>query len=123
MKAIAGAAVAQICSAKATTALYYYVNTDYETPVTRTIAHQGASGSFPQDSIGSFAEAFYAGADFLSMSVQITKDKELVILEDSYLNETTDIAEQTRWSYMKRDDGMWYVEDFTLAQLKVLRLK
>ena len=115
MKAIAGVAVAQLCSAYGTNANYYYVNTDYETPVTRTIAHQGASGSFPQDSLGSFAEAFYAGADFVSMSVQITKDKQLVVQEDNYLNDTTNIAEQTRWDYMKRRDGKWYVEDFTLA--------
>ena len=38
MKAIAGAAVAQLCSAKITNANYYYVSTDNEHAETRLFA-------------------------------------------------------------------------------------
>jgi len=44
------------------------------------------------------------------------------VQHDEDLNHTTNIYEYGgRWEDLQRDDGQWYVEDFTLAQLKMLR--
>lgn len=117
LKTLGGALVAQIGAAKMTTAEYFYGK---ERPL--VIAHRGAFGHAPEESLASFVDAYYGGADFLEMDLQVSKDGHLMVQHDSVLNDTTNIYEYGgRWEDLQRSDGRWYMEDFTLAQLKMLR--
>ncbi|WP_275066234.1 glycerophosphodiester phosphodiesterase family protein, partial [Enterococcus faecium] len=50
----------------------------------------------------------------------MTKDDQLVVLHDHYLDRVTDVAE--RFPNRARADGRYYAIDFTLAEIKTLRV-
>ena len=117
LKTLVAALVAQISSAKMTTADYFYGK---DRPL--VIAHRGAFGHAPEESLASFIDAYYGGTDFIEMDLQVSKDGHLIVQHDEVLNDTTNIYEYGgRWEDLQRADGRWYVEDFTLVQLKMLR--
>ena len=57
------------------------------------VAHRGTYGYYPEHALGGYVEAYYAGADFIEFDVQITKDRQLVILHDPYLDFCTDVRD------------------------------
>lgn len=83
------------------------------------IAHRGASGYLPEHTLPAKAMAYAQGADFLEQDLVMTKDNELVVLHDHYLDRVTDIAE--RYPDRARKDGRYYAIDFTLAEIKSLK--
>jgi glycerophosphoryl diester phosphodiesterase len=85
------------------------------------IAHRGASGYLPEHTLAGKALAYGLGADFLEQDVLVTRDGELVVLHDLYLDEVTDVAH--RFPTRCRDDGRFYVIDFDLAELKTLTVR
>ena len=97
----------------------YYYRTDR--PL--LIAHRGTYGYYPEHALGGYIEAYYAGADFIEFDVQITKDKELVILHDPYLDYCTDIRDHLDRFGHKTYRGWHFVPDFTLAELRTIYLK
>jgi glycerophosphoryl diester phosphodiesterase len=82
------------------------------------IAHRGASGYLPEHTLAAKALAHGLGADYLEQDVVATRDAELVVLHDVYLDDVTDVA--SRFPGRCRDDGRHYVVDFELAELKRL---
>jgi glycerophosphoryl diester phosphodiesterase len=99
------------------------------------IAHRGASGNMPDHTLETYIAAFETGADWIELDAHCTLDGELVINHDIELGETTDVADWA-WAAPLRTrtdapcyDGEpqvmegWMVSDFTLAQLKKLRVK
>ena len=90
-----------------------------QTPVT-IIAHRGASGHLPEHTIASKALAYGMGADFIEQDVVMTKDDHLLVHHDLTLDATTNVA--TVYPDRKRQDGHFYVMDFTLAELKKLQV-
>jgi glycerophosphoryl diester phosphodiesterase len=84
------------------------------------IAHRGASGYLPEHSLPAKAMAYAMGADFLEQDLVMTKDDHLVVLHDHYLDRVTDVASQ--FPHRKRDDGRYYALDFTLAEIKSLKM-
>jgi glycerophosphoryl diester phosphodiesterase len=84
------------------------------------VAHRGASSYLPEHSLACYAMAHAQGADYIEPDVVMTKDNVLVCLHDLYLETTTDIA--TRFPDRKRADGHYYAADFTLAEIKSLRV-
>lgn len=103
--------------AKMSNAPYFY-NT--ERPL--VIAHRGSSGHFPESSLAGFIDAYYGGADFLEMDLQITSDGYLIIQHDPVLNDSTDISQYAkRFKDRKRNDGKYYVADFTLTEIRMLK--
>jgi glycerophosphoryl diester phosphodiesterase len=84
------------------------------------IAHRGASGYLPEHTLAAKALAYGLGADFLEQDVVATRDGELVVLHDLYLDDVSDVARRFRGR--QRDDGRHYVIDFDLAELKTLTL-
>ena len=92
------------------------------------IAHRGASGEMPEHTLAGYTLAIEMGADYIEPDLVITKDGHLVARHDNYLSTTTDVAEHPEFAgkrcrnvALKRDD--WFVEDFTLAELKTLRAR
>ena len=61
------------------------------------IAHRGASGYLPEHTIPAYTFAVAQGADFIEPDIVMTKDEELVILHDIYLQNTTNVNEVFPW--------------------------
>jgi glycerophosphoryl diester phosphodiesterase len=72
----------------------------------RNIAHRGASGAFPENTLAAFRSAIEAGAEMCELDVQLTRDRAVVVMHDDTVDRTT--------------DGHGAVGDFTLAELKRL---
>ncbi|MDN0107976.1 glycerophosphodiester phosphodiesterase [Yersinia rochesterensis] len=83
------------------------------------IAHRGASGYLPEHSLPAKAMAYAQGADYLEQDLVMTKDNELVVLHDIYLDRVTDVAD--RFPDRARKDGRYYAIDFTLPEIKSLK--
>ncbi|NCF74761.1 MAG: glycerophosphodiester phosphodiesterase [Gammaproteobacteria bacterium] len=82
------------------------------------IAHRGASGYLPEHTIAAKAMAYAQGADYIEQDLVMTKDGKLVVLHDRYLDTVTDVA--SVFPGRNREDGRFYVIDFTLAEIKQL---
>lgn len=84
------------------------------------IAHRGASGYLPEHTLEAKALAHAMGADFLEQDLVLSKDNVPVVLHDIQIDTVTDVA--ARFPDRKRDDGRYYALDFTVAELKQLRV-
>ncbi|MGB9382314.1 glycerophosphodiester phosphodiesterase [Candidatus Binatus sp.] len=54
------------------------------------IAHRGASGTFPENTVSAFGAAIDAGADMCELDVQLTRDGAVVVIHDDTVDRTTD---------------------------------
>lgn len=84
------------------------------------IAHRGASGYLPEHTLESAAMAHAMGVDYIEQDVVLTRDDVLVVLHDLYLDAVTDVAE--RFPERARPDGHHYAIDFTLEEIRRLRV-
>lgn len=90
------------------------------------IAHRGASGVLPEHTLAAYARAIEMGADYIEPDLVITKDGHLVTRHDRYLSGTTDVSSRPEFADRKvekegHDGADWFVDDFTLAEIKTLR--
>src|SRR5690606_36382568 len=92
------------------------------------IGHRGAAGYRPEHTLASYELAIDQGADYIELDLVSTSDGVLVARHDAYLGPTTDVASRPEFESRrttKEIDGQmvqsWFVEDFTLAELKTLR--
>ena len=84
------------------------------------IAHRGASGYLPEHTIAAKAYAHALGADYIEQDLVLSKDGVPIVLHDIHVDTVTDVAK--RFPTRKRADGRYYALDFTLAELKQLRV-
>jgi glycerophosphoryl diester phosphodiesterase len=89
------------------------------------IAHRGASAYAPEHSIDAYKLAIAQGADFVEQDLAVTKDGVLVSIHDLTLERTTDVEEVFPDRFVEDKSGPkpvrhWYVNDFTLAEIKRL---
>ncbi|MFB6468882.1 glycerophosphodiester phosphodiesterase [Cytobacillus sp. Hz8] len=70
------------------------------------VAHRGASGYAPENTIAAFDKAVEMKADYIEIDVQRSKDGKLVIIHDTTVDRTT--------------DGTGKVKDLTFEQLRAL---
>lgn len=84
------------------------------------IAHRGAPGYLPEHTLEGVAMAHAWNIDFIEPDLVMSKDDHLVILHDHHLDTTTNVAE--RFPKRARKDGRFYAIDFTLDELKSLRV-
>ncbi len=68
------------------------------------LAHRGASGYAPENTLPAFQKAIEQGADGFELDVQMTKDGEIVVIHDETIDRTS--------------DGKGWVKDYTLAELR-----
>lgn len=83
------------------------------------IAHRGASGYAPEHTAAATAMAHGMKADFIEQDVALTRDGVPVVIHDIYLGTTTDVAD--RFPGRRREDGRYYLADFTLGEVRQLR--
>jgi len=89
------------------------------------IAHRGASAYAPEHSADAYTLAVAQGADFVEQDLAVTKDGVLVSIHDLTLERTTDVEEVFPGRFVEDTSGpkpvrRWYVNDFTLAEIKRL---
>lgn len=96
------------------------------------VAHRGASGYVPEETLEAYTLAIEMGADVIEPDLVMTKDGELVARHDVTLSATSNVAAHPEFASRKRagenGDGEavsadWFVSDFTLAELKTLRAR
>jgi glycerophosphoryl diester phosphodiesterase len=94
------------------------------------IAHRGASGERPEHTLASYELAIDQGADVIEPDLVPTKDGVLVARHENEIGGTTDVADRPAFAnrrMAKTIDGVrvegWFTEDFTLAELKILRAR
>ncbi len=80
------------------------------------IAHRGASGHAPENTMAAFRRAFDMGADGVEFDVQLTKDGHPVIFHDETLQRTTNgsgaLADSSLSDIAQLDAGSWFAPDF-----------
>ena len=70
------------------------------------VAHRGASGNYPENTLLAFQKALEIGVDEIELDLYMTKDDHLIIMHDSTVDRTT--------------DGTGAIADLTLAEIKAL---
>lgn len=92
--------------------------------------HRGASALRPEHTLASYGKAIADGADFVEPDLVCTRDGVLVARHEANLSETTDVASHARFAGRRTRKSMdgetregWFVDDFTLAELKTLRAR
>ena len=89
------------------------------------IAHRGASAYAPEHTAHAYRLAMEQGADYVEQDLAVTKDGVLVCIHDLTLERTTDVEEVFPDRFVETKDGPapgrhWFVNDFTLAEIKRL---
>jgi glycerophosphoryl diester phosphodiesterase len=94
------------------------------------IGHRGASGYRPEHTLESYKLAIDLGADFIEPDLVSTKDGVLIARHEINIKDTTNVADRREFSNRfttKTIDGVtesgWFVDDFTLAEIKTLRAR
>ena len=92
------------------------------------IAHRGASGYRPENTLAAFELGISQGADGIEFDVVNTKDSKIIIRHENSLSETTNIKDSEVFAGLKRAGNLgeemhsdWYSEDLTLEEVKSLR--
>ncbi|MFD3606859.1 glycerophosphodiester phosphodiesterase family protein [Streptomyces atroolivaceus] len=93
------------------------------------IGHRGAAGWRPEHTASAYAYAVRAGADWIEPDLVATKDHVLVVRHENEISGTTDVSRHPEFAgrrTTKTVDGRavtgWFTEDFTLAELRTLRV-
>ncbi|MDA8792516.1 glycerophosphodiester phosphodiesterase [Bacteriovoracaceae bacterium] len=84
------------------------------------IAHRGASGYLPEHTLESASMAHGFDVDYIEPDVVMTKDDQLIVLHDTTLDSTTNV--HRIFPKRRRKDGKFYAVDFTLKEIKSLRV-
>jgi glycerophosphoryl diester phosphodiesterase len=92
------------------------------------LGHRGACGYRPENTLESFELAISQGADGVECDLVPTRDGELIIRHENWLNGTTDIESHSQFAERSRagySDGItengFFSEDFDLAELETAR--
>lgn len=91
------------------------------------IAHRGASGHAPENTLAAFQRAVALGANFIETDLHVTRDGHFVAIHDDNLDRTTngsgEVQDFTLDELRRVDAGLWFDRDFmgeripTLAQI------
>ena len=80
------------------------------------IAHRGASGHAPENTMAAFERAVALGAGFIETDLHLTRDARFVAIHDSTLERTTNgtgnVRDLTLAEIRKLDAGMWFDREF-----------
>jgi len=89
------------------------------------MAHRGASGYAPENTLASFRLAIEQGADLLETDLRFTKDEALVCIHDEIVDRTTDghgpVRDMTLAEIRELDAGSWFNSSFAGERVPTLR--
>lgn len=88
------------------------------------IAHRGASGIAPENTLAAFKKALEIGVDAVELDLHGTADSEVVVIHDASLDRTTNMSgliKQTTLEAIKQADaGAWFNPEFEGEQVPTL---
>ncbi len=84
------------------------------------IGHRGACGYLPEHTTESVVLAHALQADYIEQDVVLSSDGIPVVLHDLTLDDMTDVA--SVFPDRKRPDSHWYAMDFSMKELRQLRV-
>ena len=80
------------------------------------IAHRGASGHAPENTLAAFQRAVELGATFIETDLHVTRDGRFVAIHDSTVERTTNgsgsVRDFTLSELREVDAGLWFDRDF-----------
>ena len=80
------------------------------------IAHRGASGHAPENTLAAFERAVALGAGFIETDLHLTRDARFVAIHDPTLERTTNgkgnVRDSTLAEIRKLDAGLWFDREF-----------
>lgn len=80
------------------------------------IAHRGASGAAPENTMAAFRKAIEMGSDMIEIDIQRTRDGHLVVFHDRTLGRTSNgsgvLRDHTLDELRQLDAGSWFGEEF-----------
>ena len=90
----------------------------------KIIAHRGASGYCPENTLSAVQKALNIGVDLVEIDIHLSKDGEVVVIHDETLDRTTDgeglVEDFTLEELRKLDAGTWFDEKFKGEQIPTL---
>jgi glycerophosphoryl diester phosphodiesterase len=88
------------------------------------VAHRGASGHAPENTLSSFQRAVELGATFIETDLHLTRDARFVAIHDKSLERTTNgkgaVRDHTLAELRGLDAGMWYDRQFMGERIPTL---
>lgn len=89
------------------------------------VAHRGASGYAPENTMAAFKKAIELEADYIELDVQLSKDQELVVIHDLNVARTTnsngEVRELTSRQLKGLDAGSWFHQKFSGEKIPILK--
>jgi glycerophosphoryl diester phosphodiesterase len=99
-------------------------------PKVIVIAHRGASGERPEHTLESYRLGIEQGADYIEPDLVMTRDGVLIARHENEIGGTTDVGDHPEFALRRRTQSIdgetltgWFTEDFTLAEIKTLRVR
>ena len=88
------------------------------------IAHRGASGHAPENTLAAFKRAVALGATFIETDLQLSRDARFVAIHDDKVNRTTNghgkVQELSLAELRRLDAGSWFGSEFTGERIPTL---
>ena len=88
------------------------------------IAHRGASGNAPENTLAAFRKAVALGATFIETDLQLSRDARFVAIHDATVNRTTNgqgaVHDMTLADLRKLDSGSWFGSEFAGERIPTL---
>jgi glycerophosphoryl diester phosphodiesterase len=88
------------------------------------VAHRGASGHAPENTLAAFRRAVELGASFIETDLQLSRDVHFVAIHDETLERTTSgtgpVHERTLAELRQMDAGSWFGSDYSGEKIPTL---
>ena len=88
------------------------------------IAHRGASGHAPENTLAAFKRALALGATFIETDLQLSRDSHFVAIHDDTVNRTTNgqgkVHDLSLAELRRLDAGSWFGSEFTGERIPTL---
>jgi glycerophosphoryl diester phosphodiesterase len=88
------------------------------------IAHRGASGYAPENTLAAFRRAVALGANFIETDLQLSRDARFVAIHDDSVDRTTNgkgrVHDLTLPELRRLDAGSWFGSEFASEQVPTL---
>ncbi|MCG3164287.1 MAG: Glycerophosphodiester phosphodiesterase [Bacteroidia bacterium] len=95
-----------------------------QTHKTLIIAHRGASGSAPENTLAAINKALEIGADIVEIDVHLSNDNQVVVIHDNTLDRTStlkgNVKDHTLKGLKNADAGSWFSPEFKNERIPTL---
>ncbi|CAH1224106.1 Glycerophosphodiester phosphodiesterase [Paenibacillus allorhizoplanae] len=93
-------------------------------PSVLVIAHRGAKGEAPENTLGAFRLGIEQGCDAIELDVHLSKDGEIIVIHDFTIDRTTDrkgvVHEMTLSELKQADAGRWFSSQYEGERIPTL---